>query len=362
MPDASTFQPEWASAPGRTITAILRERSMSVSVLASRLGETEARVGDMIAARSSITPGIAAKLETALGGSASFWLRRESQYRDALNRLSTAQPRSTEETWLSELPVRDMVQLGWVKKARTRAKQVEQCLSFFDVPDLAAWRARYGGVFRHVAFRTSPSFSQQPASVAAWLRQGELEAAKVSCDPWNREAFRESLKEARALTRQRHPKDFVHQLVRICARSGVAVAIVRAPAGCRASGATRFLSANQALLLLSFRYLSDDQFWFTLFHEAGHLVLHSMDAVFIDGKGLPNRTEEQQANDFATDVLVPREFRTTLNSLPLEKKAVRHFALSVGVSPGIIVGQLQHAGRVPHTKLNQLKVRFTWTE
>jgi hypothetical protein len=40
--------------------------------------------------------------------------------------------------------------------------------------------------------------------------------------------------------------------------------------------------------------------------------------------------------------------------------AVRQFAAEQGLAPGIIVGMLQHAGYLPWTHLNGLKVRLDW--
>src|SRR6202041_81041 len=96
---------------------------------------------------------------------------------------------------------------------------------------------------------------------------------------------------------------FLHDLKESCAASGVAVAIVRAPNGCRASGAARVLSQEKALIQLSFRYLSDDQFWFTFFHEAGHLLLHGDRGFFVEGINTPTTREEQEANEFAARTL-----------------------------------------------------------
>src|SRR5262245_53695423 len=136
------------------------------------------------------------------------------------------------------------------------------------------YTSTYVGLQQIAAFRTSPSFDSQPSAVAAWLRQGEIETEAFDCNHWDPIRFRESLADIRSLTRQKEPRRFIPALQRCCAESGVAVAIVRAPKGCRASGATRFLTRHKALLMLSFRYLTDDQFWFTFFHEAGHLLLH----------------------------------------------------------------------------------------
>jgi HTH-type transcriptional regulator / antitoxin HigA len=109
----------------------------------------------------------------------------------------------------------------------------------------------------------------------------------------------------RRLTRKKEPSIFVPELRKLCAENGVALVIARGPAGCRASGATRFLSDKKAMILLSFRYLADDQFWFTFFHEAGHLLMHSHKAVFLEDGSDVSLKEEHEANLFAQNILIP---------------------------------------------------------
>ncbi|MCH7749100.1 MAG: ImmA/IrrE family metallo-endopeptidase [Acidobacteria bacterium] len=162
------------------------------------------------------------------------------------------------------------------------------------------------------------------------------------------------------MTNWKDPGRFIPQLQKYCAESGVAVAVVRAPTGCRASGATRFLSRDKALLLLSFRYLTDDQFWFTFFHEAGHLLLHGCDELFLEGDDTPSNAEEQEANEFAARTLVPSEFLPSLLALDANAREVIRLAVRLGVSPGVVVGQLQHLGKIGHDQLNRLKRRYRW--
>ena len=100
----------------------------------------------------------------------------------------------------------------------------------------------YADVMQKVAFKKSEAFKSRPASVAAWLRQGELEAAKIECKLWNPRQFKASLFQIRALTQEKDPARFIPELQRICSECGIAVVIVRTPKGCPASGATRSFS------------------------------------------------------------------------------------------------------------------------
>lgn len=357
MPSSEGFHPDWASAPGDTIADILKERDLSVSEFAQRMGQSSQGADDLLHGRAAITIAVARQLARLLGASVEFWMSRDFQYREAI-----AKGHAAEEEWISELPVGDMIKLGWLTPVPHPSDEVTACLRFFDVPTVQAWREAYAGVQNRVAFRTSRSLDSRPAAIAAWLRRGEIEAEAIDCSPWDPRKFETSLSYVRSLTREKDPSRFLPKLQTCCAESGVAVALVRAPAGCRASGATRFLSREKALLLLSFRHLTDDHFWFTFFHEAGHLLLHGERGFFLEGLDTRSTVEEQQASDFAARTLIPSEFQPALLALPARGREVIRFARRLGVSPGIVVGQLQHFGRFRRNQLNALRRRFEWED
>lgn len=359
MPTQNDFSPDWASPPGETITDILAEMNLSVRDFAGKMRCTAKTATDLFYGRIAITTETAEQLARVLGASATFWMTREAQYREDLKRIQGGQKGSDEDKWLTDLPVRDMVKFGWIKAVQ-KAELKDECLHFFGVQTAEAWRDKYDEVLELAVFRTSPTFASQAASVAAWLRRGELESALVNCQPWSLERFKGILPTVRNLTRTADPKLFIPTLVKECASCGVAVVITPAPAGCRASGATQFISPEKALLMLSFRYLSDDHFWFTFFHEAGHLITHSP-SLFLEGSDLPSSEAEAEANQFAANVLIPPQFENALLKLPVDGRQVMQFARQIGVSPGIVVGQLQHRGHFTRRQLNNLKRRFRWT-
>jgi plasmid maintenance system antidote protein VapI/Zn-dependent peptidase ImmA (M78 family) len=354
------FEPNWASPPGETINDLLEERDIPLSEFAALMGATDGQITELLSGRTRISNEIALKLSETLGAPAKFWLDRDFQFREDLDRI--ASDSGKEEDWLSELPIKDMRRFGWIQASKSRTDVEEKALEFFDVPDANAWREKYGTVVDRVAFRTSYVFSSNAGAVAAWLRQGEIESEAVVCKPWNATKFKQVLQSIRTLTREKNPAVFIPALKESCAECGVAVCIVRAPSGCRASGATRFISEDKAVLLLSFRYLSDDHFWFTFFHEAGHLVLHGKDALFLEGaKGMSTR-EEHEANQFAADVLIPAEAKNELLTFTAQDwRQIVRFSKQIGISTGIVVGQLQHLGKIRPNQLNKLKTRYRWS-
>ena len=368
MSSIEGFRPGWASAPGETILDILTERNLSVVGFAELIGYGGEEVNDLIEGRSTITITVARRLTELLGASVEFWMSRDFQYREKAGRLY-----GREEEWLRELPLGDMIKFGWLTPTPSPSEELAVCLRFFDVSSVEEWVDVYKSLQELVAFRTSPSFDNRPASVAAWLRQGEIEAEPMECKPWDSERFHKSFSEIRALTRQKDPNRFLPQLRKVCSESGVAVVIVRAPTGCRASGATRFVSPSKAVLQLSFRFLTDDHFWFTFFHEAGHLLLHGERNFFsavlerdagwiLEGLDAPDTAEEEEANHFAAHTLVPPEWEPKLLAIQPETREVIKLAARLGVSPGIVVGQLQKRGVVGYDRLNLLKRRFAWED
>lgn len=107
------------------------------------------------------------------------------------------------------------------------------------------------------------------------------------------------------------------------------------------------------MILVSFRHRSDDQFWFTLLHEIGHLLLHK-GQTFVDEEETRNSSAEREANDFAANCIVPPARLSEFRRLTTDRDSIVRFAISVGVSPGLIVGQLQHEGRVEFGRLARL--------
>jgi hypothetical protein len=230
-------------------------------------------------------------------------------------------------------------------------------LRYFGVASVAAWRHTCTSPL--TAFRASTRLSESAGAVATWLRAAEKEAASIECKAYDADRFRASLSALRSLSAEADPGKFVPRLQETCGAHGVAVAFVPAPPGCPIHGATRWLAPDKALLALSLRYKSNDQLWFSFFHETAHLLKHGKKLLFIEGLDGLDADKEQEADRFAADLLIPAERAKQLRSLRSPSDVTRA-AAELGVAPGIVVGRMQHEGWLPHSHLNHLKVRYTW--
>src|SRR5262249_31499385 len=147
----------------------------------------------------------------------------------------------------------------------------------------------------------------------AWIRLGEVEAQRIECQPFDRDQFKQALDEIRALTAE-GPDVFVPKMQELCAAAGVAVVFTPEIKGAPVSGATQWLTPDKALIQLTLRHKSNDHFWFSFFHEAGHILKHGKKEKFVED-GAAQDEREKEANRFAEDFLIPRERATELTGL-----------------------------------------------
>jgi HTH-type transcriptional regulator / antitoxin HigA len=303
-----------------------------------------------------LTLDYAKALSQGLGGSTEFWMNRECQYRDDLQRSLGYQA-------MVSTPPENLIEFGWMAKGSSAQSQLQGWLDFFGVEDYAEWDQRCKHLWSDGKFRAPTNLKSSPGALAAWLRQGEIEAAQNSCAPFDPSALRLALPELKRLTLRKRPAEFIPLLMDIGRSVGVSINVLRAPKGCRVSGVARFLSPGAAQIILSARQLSDDQFWFTFFHEVGHLLLHGSEDIYLDDIGLGEdsalTSEEKEADAFAFNTLVPADIEPLKVSEPAHKQLIA-IAKKNGVSPGVLVGVLQMKGRLPYRNHNTLKRRYRW--
>lgn len=348
------YLPDYVSSPGETLLETIEALGMSQAALAERTGRPKKTINEIINGKSSITPATALQLERVLGVPASFWNKRESDYREFLARKEEQENLKKQVEWLKKLPLKAMMKLGWIEASSDKVTQLQLVLNFFGVATPKEWDELWNG--SRLAFRRSPSFKSDPGAVAAWLRKGELQGQSIVCSPFDEARFKEALQKAKDLT-VTPLEDFRKELVRLCALAGVAVVFVPELPGTRTSGATRWLTTDKALIQLSLRYKTDDQLWFTFFHEAGHILMHGKSKVFLEDDSAKDGMEEE-ANHFAANLLIPEsKLRQFTAKGERSLTAIQSFAHELGIAPGIVVGRLQHESYLPKSHCNGLKKR-----
>ena len=352
------FIPRWASPPADTMRAILRERHISLTAFSAAMELPDSRITGIISGTEPISVEIARKLSSVVGGSVGFWIARDGQYREDLSRLKA-------DKWSQSLPINDMAEFGWIDRPADWIDRIDSALRFFDVADVNAWTISYLQPLKAAHLRAPAAQPPRDESLAVWLRQAERQASQLACLPWDRARFERALVEVRSLTGVKDPAKFIPRLQIMCASVGVAVVVVRAPEGCNVSGAARVRSDGSGLIALTARYLTDDHFWFTFFHEAAHLLLEHRAETYVDeltpGASHAVNDDERAADDFAARQMISEDGLRDIDRVRPRMREIVKLAHKLGVAPGIIVGQLQFRGRLGFgSGMNHLKRRYQW--
>jgi len=346
--------PRWASAPGETIQSILRERHLGIEHLATALEISRGEAQDLLVGRATINAERAGLLSRAFGGSARFWLTREAEYAEDRLRVLAAD-------WSTRLPITSMRNLGWLPATRHWQDLIDECLKFFDVSDIEEWMASYPQETKSSHYRMSATLANDEYSTLVWLRAGDRELpTREPQAQFDSNALRRSIPDLRRLTRIADPVRFIPELQRIANHAGLIVLVVPSRDGCRVSGATRWRQ-GKPIIQLSARHLSDDHFWFTLFHEIGHVLCHGDHQgtfIDVDMKISEDDDSEREADRFAESVILSGADEPEL--LRRTSRDIIRAAARIGISPGLLVGQLQHYGHLSHDELNSLKRRYRW--
>jgi len=182
---------------------------------------------------------------------------------------------------------------------------------------------------------------------------GEILAGKVKTQNFSEKELKETIPAFRELTKQAGD-DFVPQLTELCAMRGVALVIVPHLPGTYAHGATKWLHPGKAMLQLSTRYQYADIFWFSLFHELGHILLHSKKNTFIETG--EKTDEEAEADRFASECLIPgTKYRNFVAKNRVTRESIKKFANEISIDPGIVVGRLHHDGKIARGDFKDLQ-------
>lgn len=356
---------DWAVSPGAVLAEALEERHISQSELARRMGRPIKTINEIVNAKAALTPETAIQLELVLGMPASLWVNLEAAYRRHLAEREALKDLVGYEEWAKSFPLKDLAQHGFVEKEGPVERKVAQLLAFFGSGNPDAWQERWGAPLAQ--YRASMSYEGSEYARAAWLRWGEILAERMEIDSFDSGRLKGIVARLRTLTRVSPFQAAIDEAREELRMTGVALVVVPEFAGTRLSGATRWLTHEIAVVQLSLRHKTDDHFWFSCMHEIGH-VLDSPRRDFVDVVAAqPSDYEdfeaETRADAFARDALLePDAFQAFVARGSFNASAIRLFAEERGVSPGIVVGRLQHDGFIPSSRHNKLKRSVGFSE
>lgn len=356
--DSPTYDPAELVRPGETLLEWLDREGMTQSGFAKRTSLTPKHINQIVKGGVGLSPEVALAFERVTSIPARYWIQLDANYQTAKQRLLDTAVLRDHLDLVDRFPIRELEERNCIEHKTPKIERLKELLRFFAVADPDALEEVW---LQPALYRQSKAFEAEQGALASWLRIAELRAANVPTEKFDAAKCHAATEEMRALSTLPGIK-WLEPLIELCASVGIALIILKELPKCRVNGATRWLSPDKAMIVLSLRHRRNDIFWFTLFHELCHLLRHSKKETFVDTKnsGIAEDLEDE-ADAFATRVLIPPHEAKKLNGLSTVDE-VKAFANAIGVAPGIVVGRMQHDVMIPHSQWQHLLIRYRFAD
>ncbi len=338
-----------ANPPGVTIKEQLIDRGMSQKEFASRMEMSEKHISKLINGEVQLTPDVAMRLEMVLGVPAHFWSNLESIYREKLARVQSENEMDEDLEIVKKLPYSEMAKNNWVPSTKRPEEKVVNSRKYFEVVRLGLLTTT---LIPNIAYRRLGDGTHSDYALIAWAQKAKLEARKIPTSAINVSKLKKMLPIFRSMTTE-DPEEFCPLLREMLAQCGIAIVFLPHLEGTFVHGAT-FYDGSKIVLGMTVRGRDADRFWFSLFHEFGHIVYGHI----AQTNGTTDQ-DEINADSFARNELIPDEdFIAFAKKGYFDKSSVLAFSHSVGIDPGIVVGRLQKENYIPYSWHKDLKTKY----
>lgn len=353
------WRPNWATHPGQHLEEYLEVHGFKQAEFARVAGLTPKLVSEIINKKNPVTPETAIALERVLGLRAYIWTGLQANW-DLFQAQKKARLAAKEQkSWLERFPIKDLKSRGVISSTGDEGTLLDEILKFFGVGKPEAYSSKLQALAVH--HRKSKSYESLPDHVFTWLTLGEREARSRELPSFDPDKFLNAVIKIRSLTRE-DPEVFEPEMVKLCHDAGVAVVFEKPIGRTCLFGSARWLDQERAIIQMSLRLKTNDHFWWTFFHECGHILAHR-GKNFADDKNAEGDGIEKEADAWAEKVLYGDEGASPILANPPKTEiAIRRLADSFKLHPGIVVGMLQHYRIISHAYCNNLKAAFEWKE
>jgi len=356
------------SWPGDTIEETLAVIGMSQAELAERIGKSAKFVNELIKGKAHITSDTAQALERVIGYTAKGWLALDRAYQDELMEIEQMEYANERKDWVDQFPLKFMKAKGILSDTKDKQSLFSEILSFFRVKSPNEYDQIYNE--SSIAFKIELKHSKNPQAIAVWLRLGELHAEEITTlKDYSKKKFLMAIPEIKNIS-YNMDEGWQNELRDLLADCGVALSyspmIKKAPI----YGAARWIKNKTVpLIQVTDRGKDANKFWFTLYHEIGHIILHGKKEIFIEGEASTrlelgmNESKENEADRFAEKALFTesqlRELEDVIKGT-VTGDTIMKLSHSMKVNRSFIISKLQRMGTVEYNKLNSMKIKVNF--
>lgn len=354
--------PVFVIHPGESLKERLDDDSITQTDLAKRTGVKKEYIAQIVKGNKLISPDFALKLEMVLGIPSSFWNNLVMNYKDAFSRIKAEEDLQKEKKYLTLYNFRELAKLGLVEKTTKYKDKIINLRKYLGVSSI-----EYYPLEASACYRKSDKHVASAYKLSAWIRKGEIDAKRIDTVKFNLTKLKSILPELRKLTTE-DPSVYSLKLQNLLSQAGIALVYFHHLEKTYANGVTKWVNPDKALILLSIKGKYADVFWFSLFHELGHIIKkHSKKKAHIafDSKYIKREVdiEEDEADEFARNALIPKDkYEGFIKKGKFFSGSIKIFARELGVHQGIVAGRLAKEHRIPWEHVTALRQSIEWSK
>lgn len=342
--------------PGYYIKEIIDESGLSQQDFAQRLNTTPKNLSLLIRGEQSLSIDIAMKLSRMLGTSLTYWLNLQNAFDILQAEFSFEKELILEKEILSTLGYnyfKDNFNLP--NLPRNTNEQVNEVRKFLKVASLTVLTKKDIAISYRSATKELNNSSTIKSNTMVQIAINK--ALETKAPKFNKDKFEKAYKYALTLTGDHD--NFYSIIKKEFENAGVIIIVLPNIPGSNINGATKKIG-NNIMLMVNDRGTFADTFWFTLYHEIGHIVNGDYGISFDKEVG----EKEEKADLFAQNTLIHTEnYYDFINKKKFDKASIISFAKSINRDPGIILGRLRNDGLVDYNnyELNCLRHKYKIT-
>ena len=329
------FNNKIAFHPGYYIKEIVEDSGLTQEDFAKRLGTTPKNLSILIRGEQSLSIDMAMRLSRMLGTSINYWLNLQNTYNTLIAEFKSEEEYILERKVFEKLNYKYFIEhFALPDLPRKTREQIKQVREFLNVATLTVLEKKEMSVcFRSATEDLSVSNIIKANTMVQIAINQTLKINKQV--KFNKAKFEKAIHYALTLTKSHY--DFYPLIKKAFLDAGVIFIILPNIVGSKINGATKKVG-DQIMLMVNDRRLYSDTFWFTLFHEIGH-IMHGDYGISFEEE---INQSEILANKYAADLLIdPDQYAKFIKNNDFSKEAIINFAEHIDRDPGIVLGRLQ---------------------